>query len=288
MALAGTSVPAAMILTAGRAWRAFLSRRTAPAGPVSRWGPAGPRPCTCLFCLCNEIDPTAMAAHPRHLADSTGCRWLMLAAEMAGLANGSWRSLPHPAQTGWDCLPRIATCALRAEDRSVGAARDFTFATLRRWGTAHSSQDIAVVVSELVTNTLRHALPGLSDTSPRGPVRLGLLQHGPLLLCAVADPSKAAPAPRPPDSLAESGRGLLMIRALSDQWGYTRPSDAGKVVWAIFTVRHTAPSLARYPAGQAATEHREQHGLGSHFALAADQPPGGGQVDPPRLPPSLV
>ena len=170
----------------------------------------------------------------------------MLAAEMAGLTSGSWRSPPDPALTGWACPPRMATRALGAKAGSVRAARDFTCATLRRWGTAHSSQDIAIVVSEMVTNALRHALPGPGDTGPRGPVRLGLLQQGPWVLCAVADPGKAAPVPRTPGSLAETGRGLQMICAFSDLWGYTTPSDAGKVVWAMFTARHAPPSPARY------------------------------------------
>ena len=61
---------------------------------------------------------------------------------------------------GWACPPRIATRALRAQAGSVRAARDFTVATLHRWGTAHSSEDVAIVVSELLNDALRHALPG--------------------------------------------------------------------------------------------------------------------------------
>jgi hypothetical protein len=191
-----------------------------------------------------------MAPHRSDPPHSTGCRWLMLAAEMAGLVSDSWRSSLDPARTAWECPPRIATCALSAEARSVRAARDFTVATLRRWGTAHSSQDVALVVSELMTNALRHALPRPAATGPPGRARLGLLNFRPWLLCAVADPSKATPAPRPSGSLAETGRGLQMICALSDQWGYTEPSDAGKTVWAIFNARHTPPYRARRPAAQ--------------------------------------
>jgi anti-sigma regulatory factor (Ser/Thr protein kinase) len=197
--------------------------------------------------LCNEIDRTAMVAHPSYLAGRTGWCWLMPAAEMAGLAGGNWRSSPDPALTGWASLPRTATRTFGAEAQSVRAARDFAVATLRRWGTAERSQDIAIVVSELLTNALRHALPGPGDIGPRGLVRLGLLQRGRWLLCAVADPGKAAPVPRSLGSLAEAGRGLQMICAFSDQWGYTPPSEAGKVVWAMFTARHAPPSLARYP-----------------------------------------
>ncbi len=221
MAPVSTSVPAAVVLKAVRGWRLF--------------------PCRA------EIDRAVMTAHPSHPADSTGCRWLMLAAEMAGLASGSWRSPPDPALTGWACPPRMATRALGAKAGSVRAARDFTCATLRRWGTAHSSQDIAIVVSEMVTNALRHALPGPGDTGPRGPVRLGLLQQGPWVLCAVADPGTAVPMPRTPGSLAEAGRGLQMICAFSDRWGYTTPGDAGKVVWAMFTARHAPPSPGPAP-----------------------------------------
>ncbi len=133
MAPVSTSVPAAVVLKAVRGWRLF--------------------PCR------TEIDRAVMAAHPSRPAGSAGCRWLMPAAEMAGLAGGSWRSPPDPARTGWACPPRIATRTLSAQAGSVRAARYFTLATLRLWGTAHSSQDIAIVVSEMVTNALRHALP---------------------------------------------------------------------------------------------------------------------------------
>ena len=119
------------------------------------------------------MDRAARIAHRPHLAGSTGCGWLMLAAEMAGLVIGDWRSPPDPALAGWACPPRIATRALEAEARSVRAARYFTVATLRRWGTAHGSQDVAIVVSEMMTNALRHALPGPGDTGPRRPVRIG-------------------------------------------------------------------------------------------------------------------
>ena len=71
----------------------------------------------------------------------------------------------------------------------------------------------------------------------RWPVRLGLVQPGQFVLCAVADPSSRPPEPKDPDYLAESGRGLHVISALSDRWGSTVPTEAGKVVWALFSVR---------------------------------------------------
>ena len=186
----------------------------------------------------DEIDLTAVAARPSHLEGRAGRRWLMLAAEMADLAHDSERPAPDPVPAGRASLPRIATRTLSADAGSVRAARDFTIATLHRWAMAERSQDIAIVVSELLTNAVRHALPGSGQTRPRRPIRLGLLQPGLCVLCAVADPSKAAPAPQAPGSLAETGRGLHIICALSDQWGYA-PSDTGKVVWAMFYPRLT-------------------------------------------------
>lgn len=237
MAPFGTSVPVAAVLTAVRAGPAFRGRHMGPANPARQPDSAGSGPHTCPLCLCDENDPSAMTAHRPDPTASTGCGWPMVAAEMAGLLHDSLRSPPHPAGTGWECPPQIATRALGAEARSVAAARDFTFVTLRRWGTRYNSQDIAVVVSELVTNAVRHALPGTGGNGPPVRVRLGLLQYRPWLLCAVADPSKATPVPRASAFLAETGRGLQMVCALSDQWGYTEPTDAGKIVWAMFTER---------------------------------------------------
>jgi hypothetical protein len=172
----------------------------------------------------DEIGPTARATSAAQLAGKIGGGWLPLAAEMAGLATGTR-------------LPRVATRTLSADAGSVHAARDFTVATLRRWGTAERSQDIALVVSELLTNALRHALPGSAgDSRPSWPIRLGLLQPGSCVLCAVADPSRTAPVLQARGSLAETGRGRHLICALSDQWGFT-PSDTGKVVWAMFFPR---------------------------------------------------
>jgi hypothetical protein len=203
-----------------------------------QWHHAGAR----AFSGRGELDRTAVADPPSRLEGRAGGRWLMLAAEMAGLADGSRPPSPDPVPAGRARLPRIATRTFGPDAGSVRCARDFTTATLHRWGTAERSQDIAIVVSELLTNALRHALPGPGDTRPRRPIRLGLLQPGLCVLCAVADPSRAAPAPRAPGSLTETGRGLNIICALSDQWGYG-PSGRGKVVWAMFYLQLTPCGL---------------------------------------------
>jgi hypothetical protein len=180
-----------------------------------------------------------MTANPLRLVSSAasgvGWQWLTSAVEMAALASGNWPLAPEPGPMGWTCTSRIATRALGADVASVRAARRFAVTTLRHWDAAQRGEDIAVVVSELLTNALRHAWPGSGGILPRWPIRLGLLQCGPCVLCAVADPSERTPVPAEPGELAETGRGLGVIGALSDKWGYTTLSEMGKVVWATFS-----------------------------------------------------
>ena len=176
----------------------------------------------------------------------TGYYWLAPAMRMAAVASGNWPLSAQPDPAGWTCFPKIATRTTGADIRSVRAGRDFTIATLHRWDATERCDDIASVVSELLTNALRHALRDGGLTQPACPVRFGLLQPGPCVICAVADPSPKAPVPRKPGILCETGRGLHVIGALADTWGYTPPNDTGKVVWALFRLGR-ARSMSQRP-----------------------------------------
>ena len=156
---------------------------------------------------------------------------------MAILASRDWPLSPDFAPIRWTCFPGSTTPGPGVDATGVRAARDFTVTTLQRWGVAERCEDIAIVVSELLTNALRHARPAPGGSCTGWPIRLGLLQPGRFVLCAVADPSKAAPVPQKPEHFGETGRGLQVIAALSDQWGYTVPTDMGKVGWAMFSTR---------------------------------------------------
>src|SRR5205823_13765846 len=88
-----------------------------------------------------------------------GCRWLRPAIETAALVSGNWPLTPDPAPWQWTCFPRVAIRTPGADARAVPAARVFATATVQRWGVAERSSDVEVVVSALLTNALRHALP---------------------------------------------------------------------------------------------------------------------------------
>jgi anti-sigma regulatory factor (Ser/Thr protein kinase) len=83
--------------------------------------------------------------------------------------------------------------------------------------------DAAVVLSELVGNAVRHATGDV--------MRVRLLRGERTMRMSVEDACPSLPRPREPSWDEESGRGLLLIEALSDAWGW-QETDHGKVVWA--------------------------------------------------------
>ena len=139
-----------------------------------------------------------------------------------------------PGIAGLGIPPQIAERADQLQaaaglSEGTTGARDFTFATLRRWCTVHSCQDIIIVVSELVTNALLH---GCAKGSAADQVELLLWRRAGQMVCAVIDPGPLAPVLVSPGPLAEAGRGLQVVQALSVTWGWTRLGGRRKVVWA--------------------------------------------------------
>ncbi len=133
-----------------------------------------------------------------------------------------------------------ASCALPARYEAVGEARQFTRGTLDRWELGDRFDDICLVVSELVTNALRHGLAGTDrSTAPQhSNVRLHLMRCTERLVCAVRDPSHDSPVAGDDseDFSAESGRGLFLVGSFADSWGWHPLAGtlSGKVVWAMF------------------------------------------------------
>ena len=94
---------------------------------------------------------------------------------------------------------------------------------------------------------MRCVTPCQDPARPPRVIQLGLAQPGPCLLCAVGDPSRKPPVLKYPGALAETGRGLHLVGAFSDNWGYTALGDLGKAVWAIFSTAPWPPGPPRPP-----------------------------------------
>jgi hypothetical protein len=132
---------------------------------------------------------------------------------------------------------------------SVPTARARTMAVLREWGavSAETVSDILIVVSELVSNGVQASLV---LPLPR-PVQVWVCWDGVRVLIQAGDESHAQPVCVPPGEEALSGRGLIVVAALSDRWGWFPANSHGlaKIVWA--EIRAELPPTQRFtPLGE--------------------------------------
>ncbi len=84
-----------------------------------------------------------------------------------------------------------------------------------------------------MANAVSHAARAVAAVESGQPLGLRLLRRTGEVMCAVLDPSDTAPVLRTPDRSEEDGRGLQMVDALSDVWGWSPVTGRGKAVWAI-------------------------------------------------------
>src|ERR1019366_2892611 len=113
---------------------------------------------------------------------------------------------------------------------AVPCARLHARQLIWEWGLTALTDSVEILVSELVTNAV-HAARSLELPSP---VRLWLLSDKAQVLILVWDASPQSPARVDADDEAESGRGLLLVETISDQWGsFPARETGGKAVWAV-------------------------------------------------------
>jgi hypothetical protein len=136
----------------------------------------------------------------------------------------------------WDS-PSAVGCPLSRGPQSARAARRLTRSTLREWGLSSLAEDAETIVGEFVANAVTHAATGGAGPADRKPaienLGLRLLRRTGEVICAVLDPSDVAPVLKTPSGVEEAGRGLQMVDALSDVWGWSPVTGRGKAVWAI-------------------------------------------------------
>jgi hypothetical protein len=107
-------------------------------------------------------------------------------------------------------------------------------------GTAGLCDPVELIVSELVTNG-HQASEGLTGSRYAGrwtpgvpPLRLWLHAADKRIVIQVWDGNDKLPNRQVANVGAESGRGLLLIEAMSATWGsYQAEGSSGKVVWAL-------------------------------------------------------
>jgi serine phosphatase RsbU (regulator of sigma subunit)/anti-sigma regulatory factor (Ser/Thr protein kinase) len=121
----------------------------------------------------------------------------------------------------------VASWDLPADSAVVCAARARAVRQLEHWGLEELSFTTELLVSELVTNAIRHAHP---------PIQLRMILDT-TLTCEVSDATVAAPRHRRADRYDEGGRGLMLVARLASRWG-TRYTPDGKTIWAQQRLPH--------------------------------------------------
>lgn len=166
--------------------------------------------------------------------------------EGTGLALMTRTSEPSRTQTGpgetrgWPLYADLGP--LGALPTVPRLARAFTGLVLAGWGQGKLADDCELIVSELTSNVVRAATgpdgQPRYDAHGRLPVLwLRLLSDRARLRLEVWDnlaPELGAPTQRQAAATDETGRGLELVGALSQDWGWdTLPGNDAKRVWTV-------------------------------------------------------
>lgn len=122
---------------------------------------------------------------------------------------------------------------LPAVPASAAAARLASRAVLEEWELSDLDDTVSLLVTELVSNGVRHAQTQLE---------LVLTYNGSSCLrISVSDGNSRLPTPKPPTDAAIGGWGLTLIETMSARWGTDVAPNQGKTVWVEIDTRHLAP-----------------------------------------------
>jgi anti-sigma regulatory factor (Ser/Thr protein kinase) len=122
-------------------------------------------------------------------------------------------------------LPRGLSITLPAAPQAARLARQATRQALIVWRLTYLADTAILLVSELVTNAVRHARTQSSEMWFR------LETDGDWLCIEVEDADPRHPQPRTLTGPEESGLGFVLVDSLADKWGVYE-TEIGKTVWA--------------------------------------------------------
>lgn len=133
---------------------------------------------------------------------------------------------------------QVGDWTLEPQPTSVARARELARDQLVSWGLDDLVDTTELLVSELVTNALRHGF---------GDIRLRLLLDH-TLVCEVWDSALLQPRRRRARDTDEGGRGLQLVAMLSQSWG-SRRTHRGKTVWFELALRGGASGSGSSSSG---------------------------------------
>ncbi|MFJ5307463.1 ATP-binding protein [Streptomyces sp. NPDC088350] len=110
-------------------------------------------------------------------------------------------------------------------ERRIGQVRRITRDQLRSWDLVMLTDDATLVVSELVTNAVKHG--------EGQPVRLKVLHSAYELRIEVTDGTSTPARLRSAGMADENGRGLLLVAAVAKEWGV---STDGTMTWCSLAI----------------------------------------------------
>lgn len=104
---------------------------------------------------------------------------------------------------------------------------------------AETNGDVLLMLTELITNAMVHGAQG----KPKLTIDLLVYTDDKVVHVAVTDPGLGGEPELQEDLLADGGRGLRLIDALSDRWSHEPAEPVGRSVW--FEVDHQYPKVAQ-------------------------------------------
>jgi len=139
-------------------------------------------------------------------------------------------------KTAVEADPQLIAFILPSIPESVTIARFHIRAALRLHHLDSFADNAEIITSELVTNAIQHV--GGDSTEI---VRVALLRvrNPEAVTVVVTDSSPTGPVAREAPDSSGRGRGLRIVGALSDCWGW-HPEDGGKAVYAVLAKQPSA------------------------------------------------